>query len=143
MSGQATDFGQEMGQALGRKAEDIVGHSKEVGADAVASAARTAQAVADTVAEQSPAVADYVRDAGQKIDRFARDLREKSVGDLLNSAVEFGRSQPVVMIAGAALVGFALSRLIKAGVVAPTGVPSACDGPTGGRSAPPTDGSLS
>ena len=37
----------------------------------------------------------------------------------MTSAVEFGRSQPVVMIAGAALVGFALSRLVKAGVAAP------------------------
>ena len=116
---QAVGIGQEMGEALGRKAEDVVDRSKLAGADAVASAARTAQAVADTVAEHSPAVADYVRDAGQKIDRLARDLREKSVGDLLNSAVEFGRSQPVILIAGAALVGFALSRLIKAGVAAP------------------------
>ena len=38
----------------------------------------------------------------------------------MTSAVEFGRSQPIVMIAGAALVGFALSRLIKAGVAAPS-----------------------
>ncbi len=38
----------------------------------------------------------------------------------MTSAVEFGRSQPVAMIAGAALVGFALSRLIKAGVAAPS-----------------------
>ena len=38
----------------------------------------------------------------------------------MTSAVEFGRSQPVVMIAGAALVGFALSRLIKAGVATPS-----------------------
>jgi hypothetical protein len=115
---EAAGLGQEMGQALGRKAEDVADRSKEAGADAVASAARTAQAVADTMAEQSPAVANYVRDAGQKIDRLATSLREKSVGELLSSAADFGRSQPVVLIAGAALVGFALSRMIKAGVAA-------------------------
>ena len=59
-----------------------------------------------------------MRGAGQKIDRLASDLREKKVGDLLSSAAEFGRSQPVIMLAGAALIGFALSRVVKAGVVA-------------------------
>ena len=77
------------------------------------------QALADTVAPDSPAIADYVRGAGQKIDRLASDLRDKKVGDLLASAAEFGRSQPVIMLAGAALIGFALSRVVKAGVATP------------------------
>jgi hypothetical protein len=62
-----------------------------------------------------------VRGAGQKIDRLASDLREKKVGDLLSSAAEFGRSQPVIMLAGAALIGFALSRVVKAGAAMPAG----------------------
>jgi hypothetical protein len=111
MGQQAAEVGQAVGRAVGRKAEDIAD-----GADP--GVARTAQTLADSVAEQSPALADYVRGAGQKIDRLATDLREKKVGDLLNSAAEFGRSQPAVLLAGAALVGFALSRLIKAGVAA-------------------------
>ena len=60
-----------------------------------------------------------MRGAGQKIDRLASDLRDKKVGDLLASAAEFGRSQPVIMLAGAALIGFALSRVVKAGVATP------------------------
>ena len=125
---QAAGVGQAVGQAIGRKAEEVADRSKEAGADAVASAARAAQAAADSVAQQSPALAEYVRDAGQKIDRLASDLREKKVGDLLSSAIEFGRSQPVVLLAGAALVGFALSRLVKAGAA---------------HQAPPSDGSVS
>ena len=116
---QASVIGRAVGDAVGPKAEDIADRSKAAGADAVAGVARTAQALADTVAPDSPAIADYVRGAGQKIDRLANDLREKKVGELLTSAAEFGRSQPVLMLAGAALVGFALSRLIKAGVAAP------------------------
>ena len=95
-----------------------IGHD-EAGAEGVARAARTAGAVADAVAADAPAVAEYVRGAAQKIERLAGDLREKKVGELLSSAAEFGRSQPVAMLAGAALVGFALSRVIKAGVAAP------------------------
>jgi hypothetical protein len=116
---QATNIGRAVGDAVGPKAEDIADRSKAAGADAVAGVARTAQALADTVAGDSPALAEYVRGAGQKIDRLASDLRDKKVGDLLTSAAEFGRSQPVIMLAGAALVGFALSRLIKAGVATP------------------------
>jgi len=116
---QAAQEAAAIGQAMGRNAEDIADRSKQAGAEAIAGAARTAEALGDSVARESPAIADYVRGAGQKIDRLATDLREKKVGDLLNSAAEFGRSQPVVLLAGAALVGFALSRLIKAGAAQP------------------------
>ena len=118
---QATGVARAVGEAVGKKVEEVADKSKQAGADAVAGLGRTATTIADSVAEQSPAIADYVRGAGEKIDRLATDLRDKKVGDLMTSAVEFGRSQPVVMIAGAALVGFALSRLIKAGVAAPSG----------------------
>ena len=111
---QAVSTARAVGDAVAPKAEDIADRS-----EAVAGVARTAQALADTVAQDSPAIAEYVRGAGQKIDRLASDLRDKKVGDLLSSAAEFGRSQPVILLAGAALVGFALSRLIKAGVAQP------------------------
>lgn len=113
---QATGIARTVGEAIGRKVEEVTDKSRQAGAEKVASLSRTANAIADGVAEQSPAVADYVRGAGARIDRLADDLREKKVGDLLNDAAAFGRSQPVVLLAGAALVGFALSRLIKAGV---------------------------
>jgi hypothetical protein len=116
---QAVSTARAVGDAVAPKAEDIADRSKKAGAEAVAGVARTAQALADTVAQDSPAIAEYVRSAGQKIDRLASDLRDKKVGDLLSSAAEFGRSQPVILLAGAALVGFALSRLIKAGVAQP------------------------
>jgi hypothetical protein len=113
---QATGIARTVGETIGRKVEEVTDKSRQAGADKVAGLGRTANAIADGVAEQSPAIAEYVRGAGEKIDRLAVDLREKKIGDLLNDAAEFGRSQPVVLLAGAALVGFALSRLIKAGV---------------------------
>lgn len=115
---QTSSTARAVGEAIGHKAEEVADKSREAGAEGVARAARTAEAVADAVADV-PAVADYVRGAAQKIERLAGDLREKKVGELLSSAAEFGRSQPVAMLAGAALVGFALSRVIKAGVAAP------------------------
>ena len=116
---QAASVARSSGETVGPKAEDIGNRAKGAGAEAAAGVARAAQAIADSVASDSPALAEYVRGAGQKIDRLASDLRDKKIGDLLTSAAEFGRSQPVVLLAGAALVGFALSRLIKAGAAAP------------------------
>ena len=107
-------------EAVGHHVQDIVDRSKSASADAAAGVARAAETIANSVAGESPALAEYVRGAGQKIDRLASDLRDKKVGELLSSAAEFGRSQPVVLLAGAALVGFALSRLVKAGVAAPS-----------------------
>ena len=125
---QASAAGRAMGDAVGKKAEDIADKSKMAGADAIAGVARTAESIADTVAKESPMIADYVRGAGARIDRLASDLRDKKAGELLNSAVEFGRSQPAVLLAGAALVGFALARLIKAGAVATPQVATPVDG---------------
>lgn len=128
---EAGNIGRAVGDAVVPKAEEIADRSKAAGADAVAGVARTAQALADSVAQDSPAIAEYVRGAGQKIDRLANDLREKKVGDLLTSAAEFGRSQPVILLAGAAIVGFALSRLIKAGVATPAQSAPSADGDYG------------
>jgi hypothetical protein len=125
---QAAGVARAVGEAVGKKVEEVADKSKQAGADAVAGLGRTASTIADGVAEQSPAIADYVRGAGEKIDRLATDLRDKKVGDLMASAVEFGRSQPIAMIAGAALVGFALSRLIKAGVADPSASASTGNG---------------
>lgn len=118
---KAAGTARAVGEAVGSKVEELAERSKQAGVESVDTAARAADAIADQVATQSPVIADYVRGAAKKIDRLADDLREKKVGDLLSSAAEFGRSQPVVMLAGAAIVGFALSRLIKAGVAAPAG----------------------
>ena len=117
---QATGMARTVGEAVGQRVEQVADRTKVAGAEAVAGLGRTAGTIADSMEEQAPAVADYVRTASEKMDRLATDLRDKKVGDLLNSAAEFGRAQPLVLLAGAALVGFALSRLVKAGVTTPT-----------------------
>jgi hypothetical protein len=116
---EATKAEEQAGDALKAKAAQMVESPLEAGADALASVARTAGSIAEAVGGESPILADYLKSAGQKLDQFSSDLREKSVSELLQTAIGFGRSQPVLMIAGAAIVGFALSRVVKAGVAAP------------------------
>ena len=116
---EAAKAEEQAGDALKSKAEAMVQSPLEAGADALASVAQTAGSVAEAVGGESPVIADYLKSAGQKLDQFSSDLREKSVSELLQTAIGFGRSQPVLMIAGAAIVGFALSRVVKAGLAAP------------------------
>lgn len=114
---QAGNVARTVGDVVGKKAEEIADQGRKAGVEAASGLGRAAGKLADSVEEKAPAIADYVRGAGEQVTRLADDLREKSVGDLLNSAVQFGRSQPLLTIAAAALVGFALARMIKAGAV--------------------------
>lgn len=110
----------EIKTALTGKAEELAGRSTESGAAAVSALAKTAATLAGSLEEQSPAVADYVRSTGQRIDRLADDLRDKSAGELLTMATDFGKRQPLALLAGSAIVGFALARIVKAGMGAST-----------------------
>ncbi|HQS15649.1 hypothetical protein [Reyranella sp.] len=106
----------EIKTALTGKAEELADRSTESGAAAVSALGKTAATLAGSLEEQSPAVADYVRSTGQRIDRLADDLRDKSAGELLTMATDFGKRQPLALLAGSAIVGFALSRIVKAGM---------------------------
>ena len=106
----------EIRTALTGKAEELAGRSAESGAAAVSALGKTAATLAGSLEEQSPAVADYVRSTGQRIDRLADDLRDKSAGELLTIATDFGKRQPLALLAGSAIVGFALARIVKAGM---------------------------
>jgi hypothetical protein len=121
--GLANDMRDQLGAAVdeikstvGGKAEEVATRGTRAGADTVAAIGRTAETLAASLQDQSPAVADYVRSTGARIDRLADDLRDKSAGELLGMATEFGKKQPLVLLAGAAVVGFALSRVVKAGL---------------------------
>ena len=106
----------EIKTALTGKAEELAGRSAESGAAAVSALGKTAATLAGSLEDQSPAVADYVRSTGQRIDRLADDLRDKSAGELLTIATDFGKRQPLALLAGSAIVGFALARIVKAGI---------------------------
>lgn len=113
---QAGNVLRTVGDTVGKKAEEIADQGRKAGADAASGVGRAAGKLADRLEDDAPAVAGYVRGAGEQATRVADDLRDKTVGELVDSAVEFGRSRPLLMAAGAAIVGFALARLFKAGV---------------------------
>lgn len=95
------------------KMNAAVDGQKAAGADHLAGLAHAAQAAAGELEGQSPTVARVVRDAAASVDRFAGDLRNSDVRDVVASITSFARQQPVAFFAGSVLMGFALARFFK------------------------------
>ena len=59
---------------------------------------------------------DYAHRASEAVASFAGRVREKSVDDLVDDTREIVRKSPAVAIAAAAVIGFALMRLVRTGL---------------------------
>ena len=59
---------------------------------------------------------DYARKAATAIDDVANSLASKDADELIDDTRNFVRKSPGVALAGAAIVGFALARLVKSGL---------------------------
>jgi hypothetical protein len=109
---RAADLGPAIEEEGSKLADKSLASGVEV-ADAVGKAAQSAAQVLD---ESLPMLAGYVRSCAQHTERLADDLRNKKAEELLSSAVSWSREQPLIALAGAAMLGFALSRVAKAGL---------------------------
>jgi hypothetical protein len=109
------DLAHEVGDAAGKKAEQVADQSVKMGADLASGLGRKAGALADRLDDKSPSLARQVRDTADKVGEFAEELNDKKASDLLQSAKDFGRAHPFMMMAGAALLGYALARFLGSG----------------------------
>lgn len=99
----------------GKAADQTVSSSAEA-AQTVGRAAESAAQVLDT---SLPMLAGYVRHAAQYTNEFADQLRDKKAEELLSTAMTWCRQQPLLTLAGATVLGFALARVAKTGVAPP------------------------
>jgi ElaB/YqjD/DUF883 family membrane-anchored ribosome-binding protein len=111
------DGGKDLsGQAAG-KARDLVGQGLERGAEALANVSRmigdTATGLDERLGEE---YGDYARRAASALEGTANSLAGKDADELIDDTRDFVRKSPGVALAGAAIVGFALARLIKTGL---------------------------
>ena len=106
LSGQAAD-----------KARGLVGQGLERGAEALSNVGRMVGDTADGIEERlGTEYGDYARRAAAAIEDTANKLANKDADELIDDTRSFVRKSPGVALAGAAVVGFALARLIKAGL---------------------------
>jgi ElaB/YqjD/DUF883 family membrane-anchored ribosome-binding protein len=105
-SGQAADKARELvGQGLERGGEALANVSKLIG--------DTASSLDDRLGEE---YGEYARRAASAIEDAANRVASKDPDELIDDTREFVRKSPGVALAGTAVVGFALVRLVKAGL---------------------------
>lgn len=106
LSGQAAD-----------KARGLVGQGLERGAEALGNVSKLVGDTADGLDERlGQEYGDYARKAASAIENAANSLASKDADELIDDTREFVRRSPGVALAGAAIVGFALARLVKSGL---------------------------
>ena len=99
------------------KTRGLVGQGLERGSEALANVGKLVGDTADGLDERlGPEYGDYARRAAGAIEDAANSIANKDADELIDDTREFVRKSPGVALAGAAIVGFALARLIKSGL---------------------------
>lgn len=99
------------------KVRSFASDGKEKATSALNDLSQVVNEAAQTIEERlGPQYADYARRAATAVSGFADNLQEKDVDDLFDDAREIVRKSPGVAIGAAAVIGFGLVRLIKAGM---------------------------
>lgn len=96
-----------------QKAMETAEEGKEMGASRLAGVAEAAHAAADALEERVPEFAGYAHRAARSIEDFSRDIRTRSVADMLQSANAFARREPVAVFGATLLAGFAVARFLS------------------------------
>jgi ElaB/YqjD/DUF883 family membrane-anchored ribosome-binding protein len=121
----------KLSEQAGDKARDFVGQGIERSSEALASVGKligeTASGLDERLGEE---YGDYARRAAKTIQGTADRLARKDADEVIDDTREFIRKSPAVALAGAAIIGFALARLVKSGL----SPESDDDDRTGGRS---------
>jgi len=109
--------GDKLSEQAAGKARNFVGQGIERSAEAIANVSKlvgdTASGLDDRLGEE---YGDYARRAAEALESTANKLASKDPDELIDETRNFVRKSPGVALAGAAIVGFALARLVKSGL---------------------------
>jgi ElaB/YqjD/DUF883 family membrane-anchored ribosome-binding protein len=106
------------GQA-GDKARGIVTQGLERTAEALANVSKMVGDTADGIDERlGEEYGGYARRAAGAIENVANTIAEKDPDELIEDTRNFVRNSPGIALAGAAVVGFVVARLLKGGLAA-------------------------
>ena len=111
------DGREQLATQAGDKARGLVSQGLERTAETVANVSKMVGDTADGIEERlGPEYGDYARRAAGAIENVANTIAEKDPDELLDDTRNFVRNSPGIALAGAAVVGFVVARLIKSGL---------------------------
>jgi ElaB/YqjD/DUF883 family membrane-anchored ribosome-binding protein len=119
-AGEAKRSAASLATEAGERGKAMLQERVASGIGLVGHVAASTKAAAENLDPNAPQLAGLLREAGDRMDRFSRDIRDKSVDELLQTTSGFARRQPVVLFGAAAACGFMLFRLFKA--ASPSGI---------------------
>lgn len=109
--------GERLSTEAGDRARGLVGQGLERSAEALSNVGKLVGDTADGLDERlGQEYGDYARRAASAIESTANSIASKSPDELIEDTRNFVRNSPGVAIAGAAIVGFAIARLLKSGL---------------------------
>jgi hypothetical protein len=101
----------------GEKARGLVSQGLERSSEALGNVAKLVGDTAPGLEERlGPEYGDYARRAASAIENVANTIAEKDADELLEDTRDFVRNSPGLALAGAAIVGFVVARLLKTGL---------------------------
>jgi ElaB/YqjD/DUF883 family membrane-anchored ribosome-binding protein len=109
--------GEKLSNQAGEKARGLVGQGLERSAEALGNVAKLVGDTAPGIEERlGPDYGDFARRTASAIENAANAIAEKDPDELIEDTREFVRNSPGIALAGAAVVGFVLARLLKTGL---------------------------
>jgi len=109
--------GERFSNEAGDRARGFVSQGLERSAEALANVSKlvgdTAAGLDERLGEE---YGDYARRAASAIENTANSIASKNPDELIEDTRNFVRNSPGVALAGAAVVGFVVARLLKTGV---------------------------
>lgn len=110
---------EQLSSQAGEKARGFVTQGLERTSEALANVARMVGDTAPGIEERlGGEYGDYARRAAGSIETFANNIAAKDPDELIEDTRNFVRNSPGIALAGAAVVGFVVARLLKTGLAA-------------------------
>ena len=113
---------EQIANQAGEKARGLVTQGLERTSEALANVSKMVGDTADGIEERLGAeYGDYARRAAGAIENAANTIADKDPDELIEDTRNFVRNSPGLALAGAAVVGFVVARLIKSGLAGDEG----------------------
>lgn len=123
LSQSAKTVVRELGEMVGgassaatAKAKDLLKEQLTAGGDIVSHIAQSTRVAGDELDREVPQLGSLVKRAADSIEDVARGLRERSIEEVVHTAADFGRRQPIVLFGITAVLGYLAYRLVNEGV---------------------------
>jgi hypothetical protein len=115
VAAEAKDAGRQMAGDARRAAEEQIGQRSTMAGERVGLAAEDARDIAQHLRGKGrDAPARLADQAADRMDDFARYLRDADADRIMGDIRRVSREQPAALVAGAAVVGVLIGRVVKA-----------------------------